>query len=150
LSDARGVVINAAVAAVARRARGDSTLAVLPDGVMISYLARVPNSTRIVIGNPVDVAIFGEERMLAAYRANPPDLLAVTGATPRSTATRRLRPGLRARRSALGSPRATSRPSRSKAPGTETSARTLLRRKGYGIPRSSATNDESGANVSSR
>jgi hypothetical protein len=150
MSDARGVVINATVAAAARRARGDTTLAILPDGVMISYLARLPNSTPYVIGNPVDVAIFGEERMLAAYRANPPDLLAVTwcdttiygypGGFGRDYA-RSLRAWI-----------ATSYELAEQIPGTGDGdfRATLLRRKGYVVSRSSVTNEASGANVSSR
>lgn len=76
-SDGRGIVIGAALAALEQVAPHDATLAVLPDGVMLSYLARRPNSTPYIIGNPVDVAIFGEARMLASYRAKPPDFIAL-------------------------------------------------------------------------
>jgi hypothetical protein len=76
-SDERGVVIRSALAALEQVAPPQATLAVLPDGVMLSYLARRPNSTPYIIGNPVDVTIFGEERMLASYRAKPPDFIAL-------------------------------------------------------------------------
>jgi len=70
-------VIGAALGALEDLAPKDATLAVLPDGVMLSYLARRPNSTPYVIGNPVDVEIFGEARMLDAYRTHPPDYFAL-------------------------------------------------------------------------
>jgi len=77
-SDGRGVAVNGAIEAIERASRDDATLAVLPDGVMISYLTRRANSTPYIIGNPADIAIFGEARMLDAYRAHPPDLFAIT------------------------------------------------------------------------
>lgn len=73
LADSRGIVIASALDALTRLAPKDATLAVLPEGVMLSYLARRPNSTPYIIGNPADVAIFGEVPMLAAYQASPPD-----------------------------------------------------------------------------
>jgi hypothetical protein len=55
----------------------DATLAVLPDGVMLNYLARRRNSTPYVIGNPADMAMFGEGPMFAAYADAPPDAIAL-------------------------------------------------------------------------
>lgn len=76
-ADHRGVGVNAAVAALERRAAPEDTVLVVPDGILISYLARRPSSVRYLNWVPTDVRIFGEDRMLADLRANPPDWVVV-------------------------------------------------------------------------
>lgn len=50
------------------------TLAALPEGAMFNYLARRSNSTPYLVFM-AEVSAFGEEKMFAAYRANPPDYI---------------------------------------------------------------------------
>jgi hypothetical protein len=148
-ADARGAVVNGAVEAVTRRSSDGATMAVLPDGVMISYLARRPNATPYVIGNPVDVAIFGEERMIAAYRAHPPDLLALTRC---DTTIYGYPEGFgRDYAKRLGAWIAeTYEATDAVGTGNDDFRVALLRRRGYALSRKSETNEGSGANVSSR
>ncbi len=56
----------------------DATLAVAPEGVMLNYLSRRRNPTPYVSLMPVEVLMFGETNMLAAFRDQPPDYLIVT------------------------------------------------------------------------
>ena len=51
-----------------------STLAVLPEGVMLNYLTRRDNPTPYVVF-AFEVWAFGETNMLAAYEKNPPDYI---------------------------------------------------------------------------
>jgi hypothetical protein len=51
----------------------ESTLAVLPEGVMVNYLSRRANPTRYLVWNPAEIASFGQENMTAAFRDHPPD-----------------------------------------------------------------------------
>ena len=55
-----------------RLADGD-TLLVLPDGAMLNFLLRRRNPSPYVNFMPPEVMIFGEERILAAFEASPPD-----------------------------------------------------------------------------
>ena len=52
------------------------TLAVLPEGIMLNYLARRPSPVRHINYMPPELLLFGEERILAELRASPPDLVA--------------------------------------------------------------------------
>jgi hypothetical protein len=53
------------------------TLTVFPDGEMLGYLARRRNPVRYGQFNPHQLEIHGEERMLAALAASPPDAIAL-------------------------------------------------------------------------
>lgn len=68
-----GTVVNKAIEALRSRARPDQTLVVFPEGVMINYLTRHVNPTPYTVFIPVELAIFGEARMLASLQAHPPD-----------------------------------------------------------------------------
>jgi hypothetical protein len=72
-ADARGMYVNDVLDYVAQNAKPGETLAALPEGVMINYLSQRENPTPYVFFMPFDLAIFGEDRMLAAYQAHPPD-----------------------------------------------------------------------------
>lgn len=50
-----------------------ATLAVLPEGSMVNYLARRPNSTPYVVANPHELQVAGEARVTAAFAARLPD-----------------------------------------------------------------------------
>jgi hypothetical protein len=73
----RGEVMGAAQARIEALLPQEGTLAVLPDGVMLNYLTRRRNPTPYIIGNPADMAMFGEGAMLDAYAASPPDWIAL-------------------------------------------------------------------------
>jgi len=60
-----------------RSPQRDATLAVLPEGVMINYLARLPNPTPFTSFLPPDLLMFGEHRMLAALRSSPPTYVVI-------------------------------------------------------------------------
>ncbi len=53
------------------------TLAVLPEGVMLNYLARRPSSVAYFNYLPPDVSIFTEAAIVAAFEARPPDFIAL-------------------------------------------------------------------------
>jgi hypothetical protein len=72
-SDIRGRYVNEALEAFAALARPGATLAVLPEGVMLNYLAESVNPTPYVNFMPPELLLFGEERILAAFQATPPD-----------------------------------------------------------------------------
>lgn len=76
-ADRRGVGVNAAVAALERLAAPEDTVLVVPDGILISYLARRPAPVRYLNWVPTEVRIFGEDRMLEDLRAAPPDWVVV-------------------------------------------------------------------------
>jgi hypothetical protein len=73
LADGRGCFVQQALGEIGRRIAPDETLAVLPEGAMVNFLARRSNPTPYLNFMPLEIAVFGEERMLAAYRAHPPD-----------------------------------------------------------------------------
>ena len=52
---------------------GGGTLAVMPEGVMVNFLLRRDNPTAYTFFDPVDLKLFGESRVVAAYAANPPE-----------------------------------------------------------------------------
>ena len=72
-SDARGALVRAAVERV--RASGATSVAVVPEGVMINYLARTPAPTPFVTFIPPEEILFGDDAWTAAFRASPPDLV---------------------------------------------------------------------------
>ena len=74
-ADVRGAFVQLAVEHV-RRA-GYPTVAVLPEGVMINYLARVPNPTRYVNFMPPEELLFGDGAWTAAFRASPPAAIVI-------------------------------------------------------------------------
>ncbi|HEV8114017.1 MAG TPA: glycosyltransferase family 39 protein [Planctomycetota bacterium] len=76
-ADARGAYVNAAVAAVQSAMRPGATLAVLPEGVMINFLARAKAPARYINYMPPEVIMFGEDRILADFERTPPDLVAI-------------------------------------------------------------------------
>jgi hypothetical protein len=78
LADARGTVVNEALAWLdANTPAGGArpTVAVLPEGVTLNYLARLRNPTPYFNFMPPEIVLFGEEEILDAFRASPPDLV---------------------------------------------------------------------------
>lgn len=74
-ADARGPFVQAALDALKREARPGETLEVLPEGVMINFLARIPAATPYVVYMPPNVDMWGEREMRAALERAPPDLV---------------------------------------------------------------------------
>ena len=76
-ADARGGYVRAVVEALAQMPGEDPTLAVLPEGVMINYLARRPTSVPYLTMLPVEEDLFGEDELLGALQRRPPHLVAL-------------------------------------------------------------------------
>jgi 4-amino-4-deoxy-L-arabinose transferase-like glycosyltransferase len=55
----------------------EGTLLVLPEGVMLNYLGQRRTPTRFLNFTPFDVIVWGEDAMLEALRAAPPDAVVV-------------------------------------------------------------------------
>jgi hypothetical protein len=77
LADARAIPLARALAALESRSSPQSTLAVLPEGEMLNFLARRPNSQRYSMLNPPEVLVFGEPAIVESHRARPPDWIAL-------------------------------------------------------------------------
>lgn len=75
LADFRGSFVNAAVDVV--RTKPGATLAVMPEGAMINFLARARMRTKQVDYLPPEFAREGEEAILADMQRSPPDLVAI-------------------------------------------------------------------------
>jgi len=74
-ADGRGLFVQQALDWL--RSSSHRSLAVLPEGVMINYLARLENPTPYVNFMPPELILFGEEKMVGAFRAHPPDVILV-------------------------------------------------------------------------
>jgi hypothetical protein len=75
LSNARGDEANAVLRAIEQFARPGETLAVLPQGLMFNYLTRRPHPNAYGNFMPPEVISTGEQRIVAAYDREPPDLV---------------------------------------------------------------------------
>ena len=76
LTDPRGEMVTAALSTIASRVRGNETLAVLPEGVMLNYLSRRASSVPLMNFMPLEFALYGEDHVLESFRAHPPDYIA--------------------------------------------------------------------------
>lgn len=68
----QGVAARDAVLTLGALRRPGDTLAVLPEGVMLNYLARLDSPLRVVNLMPPELHAFGEDEVLRALRAAPP------------------------------------------------------------------------------
>ncbi len=73
----RGRLADQALEAIRSRSQPGSTLLVLPEGVTLDYLARLASPTRYINFMPPELLLWGEEAILAALEASPPDLVAI-------------------------------------------------------------------------
>lgn len=71
----RGRFVAQTVELVRERTRDDATMAVFPEGVMFNYLARRRVPTRYLNFIPHEVNLYGEQAILDAMRATPPDVV---------------------------------------------------------------------------
>jgi hypothetical protein len=81
VADARAKAFNAALGWIAQQRASSGaapTLAVFPEGVMLNYLARLENPTPFQNFMPPELLLFGEERIVKAFEAAPPDLVIIT------------------------------------------------------------------------
>jgi len=77
LGAVRGRYAAEIVAEIERVARPDATLLVLPEGVMLNYLARRRNPTPYVNFMPPEMILFGEDAILESIRRAAPDFVAL-------------------------------------------------------------------------
>ncbi len=71
----RADIVNDAILAAEQIIPANKTVACFPEGIMINYLSRRQTATPYVNFNPPDLLLFGEDRMLAAMNATPPDYI---------------------------------------------------------------------------
>ena len=71
--DARWEAMQTALSALAQRTRPEDTVAVLPDGAMLGYLARRKAPTRFPTLAPPEFHAWGEDTVRQAFGAHPPD-----------------------------------------------------------------------------
>lgn len=72
-ADVRGDAVSTMLDEIELHVPVDATLAVFPEGVMLNYLARRANPTPYINFMPLELAIYGESRILAALEAQPPE-----------------------------------------------------------------------------
>jgi len=71
----RGAAVERALHEIRLRLDPDETLVVLPEGVMVNYLARRVNPTGHLNFMPPELIMFGEAEMIEAFRRSPPDFV---------------------------------------------------------------------------
>lgn len=76
-ADRRAGRVNWAVREVRQRLQPDQTLAVVPECVMVNYLARRTNPTQYHRFDPLVIALYGEREMLQSLQSHPPDFVLV-------------------------------------------------------------------------
>jgi len=74
-SDLRGGFVNETLAALS--GAHATSLVVVPEGVMINYLARIPNPTPFVNFMPPEEILFGEAAWVRALRGSPPQVICI-------------------------------------------------------------------------
>ncbi len=72
-ADYRGAFVEAARKKILDLDNSTSTLAVLPEGVMLNFLTGEKNSTPYVTLMPPEMILFGENNILNSFEKNPPD-----------------------------------------------------------------------------
>jgi len=68
-----GPAVQSALDWLEKNTTPETTLAVLPEGVTINYLARRKNPTKYLIWNPPELVGFGQSNMISSFRQNSPD-----------------------------------------------------------------------------
>lgn len=75
-ADAMGQLVNEIVETL-KPLPADTTVAIVPQGVMINYLAGKANPTPFFTLMPPEVLMFGDDRIVTAYEKSRPDLIVV-------------------------------------------------------------------------
>jgi hypothetical protein len=71
----QGLLMRDALNAVEQSTESGTTLAVMPEGVMLNYLLRRHSPLRVVTLMPPELMAFGENTILASLESNPPDVV---------------------------------------------------------------------------
>jgi type IV secretory pathway protease TraF len=74
-ADRRGTAANAVLEILQHHAAPGETVLVIPEGLVINYLARRPNPVGHLNFTPPALVMYGERRMLADVRARPPEFV---------------------------------------------------------------------------
>jgi 4-amino-4-deoxy-L-arabinose transferase-like glycosyltransferase len=74
-----GLLMGQALSWMQANTPADSTLAVLPAGVMLNYMLRRPNPTPYLRWNPPELAVFGQANMTRAVQQAKPDYIVLLG-----------------------------------------------------------------------
>jgi hypothetical protein len=74
-ADVRGAYVKAALRGIAPMIGPEDTLVVLPEGVMLNYLLRMPTSIPYLTMLPTEVPLFGEDALLGALQRRPPTFI---------------------------------------------------------------------------
>jgi hypothetical protein len=82
LADAHCAIAADALEEIRHRLRPGETLCVLPEGIMVNYLARIPSPVPYDCFIPPSLEMFDEGRIIASFEAHPPDYVLFL---PRST-----------------------------------------------------------------
>ncbi len=77
LADERGLEVREALDVIGATVAPDQTLAVLPEGAMVNYMARRKSSVPFITLMPPELLIFGETTILRSLAASPPDYVAL-------------------------------------------------------------------------
>jgi hypothetical protein len=80
-ADARGAAVNEILKQIDHLPR-DATLAVVPEGVMVNYLARRENPSGFINLMPPEITMFGETRIANSFDQNPPDYVLLVRSDP--------------------------------------------------------------------
>lgn len=71
----QGPLIRDALNALEQTADPGTTLAVMPEGVMLNYLLRLDSPLRVITLMPPELMAFGEHEVLTSLASKPPDLV---------------------------------------------------------------------------
>jgi hypothetical protein len=77
LTDLRGNQVEILIEDLKARAAPGQTLAVIPEGAMVNYYARMANPTGYVNFMPLELILFGERDTVDAFARHPPDFVAL-------------------------------------------------------------------------
>jgi hypothetical protein len=76
-ADSRGIAVDRLVNEIERTTNPDQTLGMVPEGLLVNYLARRTNATGQLNFTPPALLMYGEDAMLEALRRRPPDRIVI-------------------------------------------------------------------------
>jgi hypothetical protein len=76
---ANGAIMGAALSWMEANTSSNSTMAVIPAGVMLNYMLRRPNPTPYLRWNPPEMAVYGQSNMIRAVEQSKPDYILLVG-----------------------------------------------------------------------